>query len=470
MRRTSDRSVRRVLHAVPVLLLTLALAVFLGCVSSDHPWMAVGLFAALAAIVALVSSGTALVLTVFVVMPFINMLWFASADVGGVSLNAQSLLSVAIFAVGLLTIALRHVVLPHKLALPAALFVVANVVAVLVTPNVLTGVSEFTRIVCGLPLVFAVPALVKELPSPRRLLHLFMAAMAVVNATVLLQPLGLLAYTSFDMGGIQRATGFYYHPWDVARYLVVAVPLLLALMDERSASPTAHWVYRTLLLMMLAVTFFTYLKALWVAILAEVVLWLFLSRRPIRGTVVLVLAAAVVAFPARDFIVTVFGDLARLADPLTRGQALSGRVTIWETYIATLRRSSGVRLVFGQGFAPEGLVLSGHKPHNDYLRLLVVNGVFGLAAYGALMVAVFRSLARAVNTLRRQGGLEWRIGIAVQCMFVAYLLMSLTADPSTYPSITLYLWLLLGLVLGYARLARERQLLAEVGWDGPRSV
>jgi hypothetical protein len=56
-----------------------------------------------------------------------------------------------------------------------------------------------------------------------------------------------------------------------------------------------------------------------------------------------------------------------------------------------------------------------------------------------------------VRVLRTRGGIAWRIGIGVQCLMGAYLLMGLTADPSTYPSLTMYVWLLIGLVAGYAR-------------------
>jgi hypothetical protein len=63
---------------------------------------------------------------------------------------------------------------------------------------------------------------------------------------------------------------------------------------------------------------------------------------------------------------------------------------------------------------------------------------------------------QAVRRLAARRGIEWRIGIAVECLFAAYVLMGITADPSSYPSLTLYLWLLVGLVLGYAFMETER--------------
>jgi len=82
---------------------------------------------------------------------------------------------------------------------------------------------------------------------------------------------------------------------------------------------------------------------------------------------------------------------------------------------------------------------------------VIMNGIIGLLAYASLILAALHMLRKAVRRLARRRGIEWRIGVAVQCLFLAYLAMGLTADPSSYPSITLYLWLLLGLVVGYAR-------------------
>lgn len=443
--------------AVPVVLLIAAFDVAVGYASTgSRPWVIAGLVAALFATVLLLSSGTALFLTVFVAKPFIDMLWFASTNVGGVSVNAQSIVSIAVLGVGLLIIMIRRIELPNAIAIPMAFFAASNIIAVLLTPSLVIGADNLVRIVCGFPLVFVVPTLVKGLPAPRRLLQYFMVVVGVIYVTILLQPLGVIPYTSSD-SGIQRATGFYYHPWDVARYLVVALPLILAIMEDRTSSPLLRWTYRALFAATLLVTFFTYLKAAWIAILVEIVLWFFLTRRPLQGALVLAVVAVVVAYPARDFVFAVFGDLAKLADPLTSGQALSGRVSVWEIYWDSLRHATTFQIVVGQGFDSAGLEVSGMATHNDYLRLVVVNGVVGLLAYAALIVGALSLLARAVRVLRRRGGLEWRIGVGVQCMFAAYLLMGLTADSSSYPGITLYLWLLLGLVFGYAGLATAQE-------------
>jgi O-antigen ligase len=419
-------------------------------------WVVIGGTVAVAATIFLFSSPRALILTVFVAKPVIDMLWFASSDSAGVSLNAQSLLSVGILGAALLVLAIKRIELPRRLLIAMLIVVATNLWAVIATPGLGYAAQYLIRIVCGFPLVFVVPAIVQQLPAPRRLLQLFFVVMGFVCLTVLLQPLGLLSYTSFDAGR-PRATGFYYHPWDVARYMVILVPLVLAVLDkpgrERSVRDLPYWL---LLALGLVVTYFTFLKAAWLAVLFQVLLWFYLTGRKRTAFCVLAATVVLVAFPLRQGFTSVFYDLWKLSSAETRGQALSGRIFLWGEYWSGLR-SAGIRdIVFGQGYRPAGWATTGAAVHDDYLRVLLMNGIVGLMAYLGLLMVVLRSLAKAVRRLAVRRGVEWRIGVAVQCLLAAYILMGITADPSSYPSLTLYLWLLVGLVIGYANLEPEQ--------------
>ena len=430
----------------------LVAAVVLGAgAAAVGPWVVAGVLAAGFAVVFLLSSGRALFLTVFVAKPFIDMLWFARFGPEDTGLNAQSMVSIAVFLVAFIIIVLRRVQLPTGLFVPMAAFVLANAVALLLTPSLPVGADVFLRIVCGFPLVFVVPVIMQELPGPRRLLQLFMVVIAAIYVTILLQPLGILPYRSFEDSGLSRATGFYYHPWDVARYLVIAMPLLLVLLEERATRGAERWAYRVLLAATLVVTYVTFLKAAWIVVLLEVVVFYWLVGKHRRALLVFAVIVLVVAFPAREATFQVFGDLAKLGDPRHRGEALSGRVSLWSTQWDTLAAAGPLELLIGQSLSPPVMKETGRAIHNDFLRIMIMNGIIGLLAYAALIFAALHVLRKAVRRLARKRGIEWRIGVAVQCLFLAYLAMGLTADPSTYPSITLYLWLLMGLVLGYAR-------------------
>jgi hypothetical protein len=419
-------------------------------------WATIGGLVAAVAVGFLFSSTKALLLTVFVAMPLIDMLWFAGTDVAGVSVNAQSMLRVVVFGVTLMVAAMKRIAPPRILLLPMVAVVLINLWALANTPQLGYATEYLIRIICGFPLVFVVPTIVSQLPAPTRMLQLFLAVMALVCVTVLLQPLGIMPYTNVD-GGYSRATGFYYHPWDVARYLVITVPLLLAMLDKPFKYFSRQWPYLALVLAVLAVDYFTFLKAAWIAVLVQILLWLVLSGRWPVALGVLIVTSALVAFPLRSGFLSVFSDVWQLSDAGTRGQALSGRVFVWSQYWEGLRSTTLDRLVLGQSYQPTSLGAGQVAPHDDYLRILVMNGILGILAYFWLIIAAAVSLGRSVNELAKQKGIEWRIGIGVQCLLAAYLLMGLTADPSSYPALTLYLWLLIGLVRGYAARSRESE-------------
>jgi O-antigen ligase len=215
-----------------------------------------------------------------------------------------------------------------------------------------------------------------------------------------------------------------------------------------------------------AVTWVCGLKMAWIAVLIEVLLWFALSGKSRKALVVLAIVVVVAAFPARQALVLAFGDLAKLPDPDRRAEALSGRVYVWSQYALDLRTASPAEILIGQGYEPSARGQTGYAVHDDYLRLLLMNGVVGLVTYAILMFAALRYLVRATRVLKRQGGIGWRISVAVQCLVWAYLLTGLTADPATYPSMTLYIWLLIGLTIGYAnrvRAGRDIEMLQQPG-------
>lgn len=439
-------------------LVPLAVGVGVGLiVSAASAFVAAGAAVAVAAVLATVMSDRALFLTVLVGKAFVDMLWFASVSVGPLSLNPQSLLSVWVLVLSLSGLALRRIAIAERLALPMLAFVGVNVYAMLVTPSMADGLSMFLRVVSALPLVFIVPALVPQLGDPRTSLRLFIAVMGVVYASVLLQPLGVLPYTSYD-GNVARATGFYYHPWDVARYVAVATPLLLLMLSDFSLGALERLAYRVVIAMGVVVAFFTYLKMAWVVVSLEFAIWFVWVGRIRAFLLVIACAAVVLGVFSSSRVVEVVSDVPLLWTGGQQEQALSGRVHLWEEAWQDIEAMRPIEMLLGYGYEPPSVARTGFDVHNDYLRLVVMNGIMGLLTYSAVIAVALVSVLGALRRMRAAGNRDWLLGVAVTCIFGAYLVMGITADVSTYPVMTTYLWLLTGLVLGLARSDRTKRL------------
>jgi hypothetical protein len=421
-------------------------------VAREAPSVAVAIIVATVATVALLFSPTAMLVVVFVVKAVIDMLWSVRVRVGPTNLSPQAFIAIIGPVLVLLSGLSRRATRWNPL-LPAALvFVSANAVAALRTGDVMRALDGFFSTAGAMAFVIALPLLRDRLPSSRTLVTAFLAVQFLVLATVLAQPLGLLPYTSLDAPGIVRATGLYYHPWDVARYLFAVVPLTLLMLDEARPHRIARWALRVLFALALVVTFYTFLKMAWIVVVAEIALWYWLTDRrrlALAAVAVVVLAAA---FPGGEIMGRAFYDLNRLTDAETQGQALSGRVFIWQTVAEHAATYGPVEWAIGEGFRPAVEQSLGLAVHNDYLRAVVMSGVSGLVALLYLLLSAARWASRIrVEMMRRGRAFEAGLASAAACMLAAYALSAFTSDTSTYPTFTWYVWIIMGLVIAGAQ-------------------
>jgi O-antigen ligase len=67
------------------------------------------------------------------------------------------------------------------------------------------------------------------------------------------------------------------------------------------------------------------------------------------------------------------------------------RVSHWRTCVDVIADANIVQLLCGHGIASSTLLLN-NVPHNDYLRVLMEQGIIGLTLYTAFFLTVFRRI------------------------------------------------------------------------------
>jgi O-antigen ligase len=67
------------------------------------------------------------------------------------------------------------------------------------------------------------------------------------------------------------------------------------------------------------------------------------------------------------------------------------RISHWRTCIDVIADTDTAQLVCGYGIGASGLLLD-NEPHNDYLRVLMEQGIIGLTLYFAFFLTVFRRI------------------------------------------------------------------------------
>lgn len=218
--------------------------------------LALALLFALSIIALLSDSGFMMV--ALVLKPAADIMWRFRIVAGDVSLNPASALAVIVSLAGLYWLVAGRARFPRGLGVWIGLFVAGNAVAAILSGSFLEGAEGFLRVVSGFAVLLVVSVAWEQRQRLPSILSALLVGVAIAEISVLLQPLGVLPYTSYD-AGLARATGLFYHPWDVARYLIIAVPTALFIRDYAAQTRLARCTLNAFLVMSAVVAFFTYL-------------------------------------------------------------------------------------------------------------------------------------------------------------------------------------------------------------------
>lgn len=329
----------------------------------------------------------------------------------------------------------------------------------------------------GVVIPFSALLLARSLDWPRDRLVACLWALAV-GAGGFLAGLGILQYAfswrlfqplpSASSGDhVNRVAGTYGNA--IAFGIVVALLLLLVLaLYPHTLKPALKWVLLLVAGGLMLVLVFNASLAVWLA--TPIALAFALTRRPalLRPLLGAVLAAALLAVPAvllshRSPAVRAGGAEESLLTPADR----LGDSTSLESHFAANAIALNMALhrpIFGFGFG--STTFAEHKetyhptwpniprewaawprvPHNEMLHMLVMAGLFGLAAYLALLWTTWRSLTWARASVPSES-LRADLALFVQAAFVVVVVNALFLDTMYLSQVLVLFYFLLGIVL-----------------------
>lgn len=115
-------------------------------------------------------------------------------------------------------------------------------------------------------------------------------------------------------------------------------------------------------------------------------------------------------------------------------RALAGRGYIWGQVLEDWSEAHVINKLLGSG-------KSGGSSHNDFLRILVSGGVFGLLTYVMLLGVIGKRLL--ANTL----GKSSPINVMALMVFLMWLIDSIGLTPGLYPGYQWFVWGIIGVAL-----------------------
>jgi putative inorganic carbon (hco3(-)) transporter len=382
--------------------------------------------------------------------------------------NARLRVALAAWAVALVALqAVRSVVGGRRLEAPplfvsAMAFVGAALAAV---PFAAAGGAASAKFLLLAGSVFVYLLIALFLDDWRSLRPIF-AALLLVGLLVSLHALWQYATGDLSRVGFVSATGaveyrvasFFPHPNQLAGFLVLFVPLSVALyrvFDSRLAKAGC------LLLGLLAVpaALVTYSRGVLVALAALVLVF----ARNRRAWPLIAAAAVVVVLLAP----AAWHDRVADAGSLDRPE-IATRLDFWEAAVAMFQENPllGVGLNnfdvayvslerTGRTFLPGSGLAAPETAHNLYLNTLAEQGLVGIAALGLLVVAV----GRLALALRRSDDPRVRgFGLGLLGAGVALLFSNLFDVTFVDPKTSILVWTILGVGAALARIDARRRV------------
>ena len=111
----------------------------------------------------------------------------------------------------------------------------------------------------------------------------------------------------------------------------------------------------------------------------------------------------------------------------------SGRGFVWESIWESWKKKDILKKMFGAGRNPGA--------HNEYLRILYVNGIFGLTVF---IIFLFRAGSQLLSHIKERASPLRVMGIMI---FLMYFVDTIGLHPSIYPAYNWYVWGFIGLAL-----------------------
>lgn len=391
--------------------------------------------------------------------PLVDLTWrWRFFDFAEQGVNIQTV--VAVFAILLTAMAMilrRRDLVWSKVAV--ALLAMASL-SVLLTPTS-WGVNELIRLFAALSFTFTAGFALSRAAEFERFSGYFVLAVAVAVLLALFQKAGIVPFEYWDWiqgERIGRVSGSYQHPLGLIYFLVYAVPLSLYLI----AKPSLSLQYRLLLWSFIGISLvalaFTYHRTAILVIGLQIWLWMVLSRKYGRA-ILLITLGGLLALWLREWLGLLYanvGDIIEGEVAFSSGDFLRGRGARWYLFLHSLFSSHPVQWLVGRGGSvAEGLVpnygyLSSNEPHNDFIRILHAYGFVGLGLYLVLLLSFFR---QSFRLRRARDFFSRRLGSLMIVVLTGIILLSITTEPTRYPTGAWYLFALGSVVMRrYSRL------------------
>jgi len=382
-----------------------------------------------------------------VTKPLVDLTWrWRFANILGQDINLQTIVAVYVIAITVVIVFLMKK-LPI-LDLWVLLFSGIAITSSLIAENS-GGINVALRLISGVSFFFIAGLVINSEDKFQKFSDLFILAVSVPLVISLLQVAGVIQYEYLDwINGqpIGRATGSYQHPLDLVYFVIYLIPILFYCVDKY-AGKVRSILYVAVLTLAFVAVYFTYHRTALFVLGIQIMLWLLLKKR-YRELLVLSVIGILGVILLSSKIATLYSNLLDILQgkiSIFDRDFLRGRGSIWYLFLTSWLNSNPLHWIIGQGasitsgYVPDLGFFETDEPHNDFLRILVSYGLSGLFIY---LIILGHFLLNGLKLLKSKIAFEVNVGIILIISTLSVIILSLTGEPTRYPSCSWYLFTL----------------------------
>jgi len=310
-------------------------------------------------------------------------------QMGSFDLNFASILGVCVVVFALWIFIKNYKELKKQpLFILWILFIAINIISLLFSINITSGIAEVTRLGTILSFFILGFILIRENKDFSRLIKVIILSSLIPSVIAFFQ---IINDTGLKDGINSRVFGTFAHPNMLAFYLCLSIVLTIFIFLNNNRKQLSSLLYGLLMLFQFILLIFTYTRGAWLVLFIFIVLiGIIHFRKFLIASFAFLLVFYLILTPFQERI----NSLVNL-DPYG---SITWRFELWRDAYQDIKKEP----VIGHGSGTSSLVIAKNRgymmgstaPHNDYVRVALNTGFMGLASYLLLLAILLLTLLK----------------------------------------------------------------------------
>jgi hypothetical protein len=398
------------------------------------------------------------------IKPVIDRFSEQGASIGGGTMRYHYIAALIIPTMSLMySVAKRHSIFSLPLKTLVTSFIILNLFAFFIEGNYsMNNAGYYIRVIFPMFLYFSIPFFLKDKENLSRFLRYSAISGIFPCIMIFLQKLGVIVQNRVaeGLGSVvyDRATGGYADSFSVAMPIILSLFCVLFFMQYYYENKkNCLWLWSLIPIYLISLIF-TFHRMAYVVVFLVITIWTMVNKRFTVMAGILLIVILSLPFLVKfvpdfysDVLITERAANTNFSDSNQNvsNATLHGRIGVWKMLLNKFERAPILKQLFG-------IEMAGRAPHNDFLRVLITNGVVGLAVYIIMLVVLgIKLIISYFYFLRIDDRFMCNFALTALFIYIFYMLSSITLAISLLSTLTWFFWIFSGVTFYQMQLSKK---------------